>query len=246
MNLKTHIDALKQLMHGGIPSDDRRLSDGFLSHILFAVRNDLLRKRLDKGTQLSEEVYNTICMDVSDSKFHNCNCAEGGCDVKRSVFKIPSVLMTKRGATLKVMNLNGEVIDSLSIDTNKYAKEHGLVQRTRSSNIFDISQMNWYTHNNYIFVQNNPHIKKILVKGVFTESIANLNLEQCTGLNNNTTTCVYPYSDSGFIDQDLLPVLYSMCLQLINRPVQDKASDEVDATITPVEGMNSSQQQRRR
>jgi hypothetical protein len=241
MNLKTHIDALKQLMHGGIPSDDRRLSDGFLSHILFAVRNDLLRKRLDKGVALSEEVYSTLCMDVSDSAFHNCNCAEGGCPVKRTVFHVPNALQTKKGVTLKVMNLNGEVIDNLSVDTNKYSKEHGLIQRLKSPDSFDISQMNWYFHANHIFVQNNPHIKKILVKGVFAESVSNLNLEQCTGINTN---CVYPYSDSGFIDQDLLPALYAMSLHLINRPVQDKVSDEIDATV-PTEAMSQRQSRRR-
>ena len=240
MNLKVHIDAVNELMHGGIPSDDRRLSDAFVAHMLFAVRNDLIRKRLDKGTALSEEVYNTICMDVADSTFHECNCAEGACSFKRTVFKLPATLQTKKGMALKVMTLNGAVIDNLSIDTNRYANKYALVgssESARESNIFDVSLTNWYIHNNYVFIQNNPYIKKILVKGVFAEPISSASLEQCTG--TGSTNCVYPYSDSGFIDNDLLPALYSMTIQLINARAQDKVSDALDSTKPMAEGQQS-------
>jgi len=122
MTVKEHVDVLKALYYRGAASDDRRLSDKFFSRILYAVRNKLIKERLDKGYPLPEEAYTVVCIDLANSPMHTCNCADGACEYKRSIAKLPNVLNSKKGNTITVMNLNGEVIDAYGIDVNVYQK----------------------------------------------------------------------------------------------------------------------------
>jgi len=218
MTVKEHIDVLKELYYRGAASDDRRLSDKFFSRILFSVRNKLLKERLDKGYSLSEDAYSVICVDLQDSPIHTCNCAEGACEYKRSIVKLPNPLNSKKGNTITAMNLNGNVIDSYGIDTNQY-QQYALNKKKDTA---------WFYFNNYIYVLNNKDIKKVMVKAIFSEQIKD-NTEVCGG--SGQPACVYPGNTGSFIPGDMEAILYEMSLILINKSdrVQDKLNDNTDS-----------------
>lgn len=232
MTIKEHIDVLKSLYYRGAPSDDRRFPDRFFSRILFSVRNRLIKDRIEKGGAVSEDVYTTVCIDLQNSPFHNCNCAEGACEFKRSVYKLPSILTTTKGKSLVVMNLNGEVIDTTVMDTNNYAKKYKL------DNLSD-NETAWLFQNRYIYILNNKFVKKLLVKALFTEDVSTM--ESCPG---NGNICIQP-SDNAFIPADMEPLLWEMSLKMINNGLirdQDKLNDNQDGT----EGSELGQQQKQR
>jgi hypothetical protein len=216
MTVKEHIDVLKELYYRGAASDDRRLSDRFFSRILYAIRNKLIKEKLDKGGSLSEEAYSVVCVDLINSPMHICNCADGACEYKRSAVKLANPLNSKKGNTITVMNLNGSVIDSYGIDVNQYQK-FALNKKKDTA---------WFYFNNYIFIINNKDIKKVMV---FSEQ-QKLATETCGGLNQ--PACVYPNSDGSFIPGDMEAIMYEMSLMLINKTprIQDKLNDNTDST----------------
>lgn len=220
MTVKEHVDVLKELYYRGAASDDRRLSDKFFSRILYAVRNKLIKEKLDKGQSLSEDIYTTVCVDLINSPMHNCNCADGACEYKRSIIKLPNVLNSKKGNTINIMNLNGEVIDSYGVDINQYQK-YALNKKKETA---------WFYHNNYVFVINNTYVKKVMVKAIFTEEAKPALLEVCSG---NTPVCTFPESGTvSFISGDMDAIMYELALLLINKSprIQDKLNDNTDST----------------
>jgi hypothetical protein len=219
MTIKEHIDVLKELYYRGVPSDDRRFPDKFFSRILYAVRNRLIKERLAKGESISDDVYTTICVDLANSPFHVCNCAEGNCIYKKSIAQIPTVLASKKGMVLNVLNLNGETISQTGVDTNNYAKKY------RLNNLSDLD-ITWFYQNRNIFVLNGPRIAKVLVKAIFTGDTSNIEL--CSGTGD---ICVI--SSDSLIPADMEPLLWSMSLELISNRLQrsqDKANDNNDST----------------
>lgn len=219
MTVKEHVDVLKVLYYRGAASDDRRLSDKFFSRILYSVRNRLIKDRLNKGDSLPEDAYTVVCVDLINSPMHTCHCADGACAYKRSIIKLPNILNSRKGNTITVMNLNGNVIDNYGVDVNQYQK-YALNQKKNTS---------WFYFNNYIFLLNNKLIQKVMVKAIFTSDVKISDLEAC---NTGSGICFYPGSESpNFIPGDMEALMYEMALALINKNprVQDKLNDNIDS-----------------
>ena len=231
MTLKVHLDVLKEQYYRGVPSDDRRLPDKFFERILYAVRNQLIKERLKNGEYVSDDAYSYICVDLENSSYHTCNCAENTCQYKRSIYKLPNILNSKKGLALSVLNLNGEVLNTSEVDTNLYEKKYRLNDLANQ----DIA---WFYQNHYLFLLNAPHVKKVIVKAIFSEDFTNL--EIC---NNNDNACVYPGSQSSFIPSDLEAKLYQLSLELImsrTKKGQDRFNDNVDNIETDTENIRQS------
>lgn len=206
--IRIHVESIKYMINKGVASDDTRLSDNYIAHLLKVNRSKLLKEKLDKSKSLSEINYTTLCMEVESADFHNCACLEDeGCYIKRTVEKIPKDLVTKDGSTVLVMNLEGERLDNITIDQNNLAK-YG--RRTTTGLKQDLG---WFLHNGYIYVLNNTKIGYILVKGIFEDLNEINHMPICSNENNSTCKLM----DLDFpIDGDLVNPLYKMTIELIN------------------------------
>jgi hypothetical protein len=121
-NLRKHTDALKIIIGKSMPSDDFPYTSSFLSHMLYMVGSKAMKDKIDKEGIVSDFNYTSFCVDLTDSTFSECNCVEQkGCVVKRSVNKLPSILLSQSN-NIKVLNFNGETVDSINPDLYKYSK----------------------------------------------------------------------------------------------------------------------------
>jgi hypothetical protein len=121
-NLRKHTDALKIIIGRSRPSDDFPYSSSFLSHLIYSIGSKVMKDKMDKEGMLSEFNYTSFCIDLIDSTFAQCACVEQkGCTVKRSSIKLPNVL-SPQSSSVKVLNFNGETIDSINPDLYKYSK----------------------------------------------------------------------------------------------------------------------------
>lgn len=205
--LRKHVEAVKYMINKGVASDDTRLADAFIAHLLYVNRAKLLKEKLDKTGNLSEINYTTLCMELENSDFHNCECLEDeGCYIKRTTIRLPKDLVTKDGSTILVLNLEGKRLDTITIDQNNLSK-YGRRKQMGQKQI-----LGWFLHNGYVYVLNNKKIEYVLIKGIF-ENIEDLNLLPVCSQTSGTCKMI----DSDFpIDGDLISPLYKMTIDLIN------------------------------
>lgn len=156
-SIRNHVYAIKELLAKGNVSNKFSFSDSFLSHMIATSRATVIKEKITKEGAVSEFNYNTLCLPMEKTTFHNCNCVEtDDCFIYRSIDKLPLMVAIDNPIAMIVMNINGEVLDFLTVDQNKYA-EHGLSKRLYG----------WFLHDNRIYVLNAKNLKTILLKGIF-------------------------------------------------------------------------------
>lgn len=223
MTLTHHCDAIQNLITKGSPSDDSSYSLRLIAHFLNVTRALLIEQKADKYHYISEQSFQSLCVDLELGSFHNC--CEGPdtkCKVLKSKTKLPKFLNTRWGDFAKVMTLDGEVISKSSMTINKYAA-YSLTSIDKETG--------WFIHDNYLYVINNKSLEKVLLSSLFTnpEDIEKANCETSTN-----ALCQGPFDAEYPIDADLIPIMYKMTMEFLlqsvnNIPPKDNENDSRDS-----------------
>lgn len=129
MTLLTHTYAIRNLLSKGTSSDDTSYSLRLIAHFLRITRGLLIAQKANKYNQISEQSFQSLCMTLQESSFHNCcDTPTAKCTVLRSTIKIPRFLTTRWGDLTKVMTLDGRVLSKTSVTSNKFAS-HSLTNK---------------------------------------------------------------------------------------------------------------------
>lgn len=207
MTLGQHIYAIKNIIANGPSSDDSPFSEGLVAHFLQITRAFLLERKADKYRYISEQSFQSVCVDLELSSFHNCcDLPELECKVLKSTIKLPKLLNSKWGNFLKVMDLSGNIIPEYNITNNKFA-EFGIVKPTTGT-------VGWFLHDGYIYALNSKVLAKILVNGLYLNSTEVLEVN-CA--NGTSTNCSDINSQEFPIDADLINDMYKATLEYLIR-----------------------------
>jgi hypothetical protein len=201
MTLRQHVYAIANLLSQGPVSDDFSYSDRLIAHFLQVARARLLEQKADKYHYISEQSYQSLCLDLQLSSFHNCcDTAANDCKVLKSVTTVPKFLNSRWGNFLKVMDLSGEVIPEFGNTQSKYSV-YALVTPTTG----------WFMHDNYLYVLNNKHLSKILLNALFDDP------NEIHQFNCPTSgeTCTEFMSEEFPIDSDLIDPMYRLTLEFL-------------------------------
>lgn len=206
MNLIHHVSAVKNLIARGIPSDDFAFSDRLIAHFLGITRAKLIEQKIDKYHFISEQSYQSLCVSLEKSNFHNC-CQEGDndCQILKSVDEIPKFLNSRWGNFLKVMDLEGRVIPEISLTQSRFA-EYALAPRIAG----------WFMHDNHIYVVHNKVIETILLNALFDDP-AQIHELNCPTTGEN---CNDFMSEQFPIDPDLTDAMYKLTLEYLLKSYQ--------------------------
>ena len=225
MTLKQHVLAIRNLISKGPASDDTAYSLRLLAHFLNVARALLTEQKADKYTYLSEQSFQSLCVPLELSTFHNC-CAVTNveCKVLKSVNTIPKFLNARWGDFAKVMTLTGDVLSKTSPTSNKYSA-------------YTISNTNpkagWFIHDNHLYVTNNKYLETILLNCLFDNPIEITKLNCAAGINDS---CADWYDGEYPIDPDLVSPAYKLVLEMIfnsmRMPPQDTANDSQDNQVS--------------
>lgn len=122
MTLRHHVYAIANLISQGPVSDDFSFSDRLIAHFLQVARARLLEQKADKYHYISEQSYQSLCLDLELSSFHNCcDTPANDCKVLKSTTPVPKFLNSRWGNFLKVMDLSGEVVPEYGNTPSKYS-----------------------------------------------------------------------------------------------------------------------------
>lgn len=220
MKLIEHVYALKNLLARGVPSDDFTFSNRLLAHYLKIARSKLIEEKADKYHYISDQSFQSLCLDLEEGNFHNC--CEGptiDCYVLKSSIKLPKFLNTRWGDFAKVMTLDGKVLPKTSLTINKLSKYSLTNRKPRTG---------WFIHDERLYVINNKHLEKILVNSLFDDP------EEINTLNcgPDTNTPCADFMDQEYpIDPDLVGGMYQLAMNfLLNSYRLPARDDENNAT----------------
>jgi hypothetical protein len=96
MNLITHAYAVRNLLSKGASSDDASFSLRLIAHFLRVARGLLIEQKANKYNTISEQSFQSLCLDLVKGQFHNCcDAPTSKCLLLKSTTKIPKVLVTR-------------------------------------------------------------------------------------------------------------------------------------------------------
>ena len=204
MTALEHIYAIKNILSRGPSSDDFHYSDRLILHYLTVVRAKLIKEKADKYQTISDLSYQSYCMDLSISEYHDCCSTQTGCKVLKTVLPVPSTLHSKSGTLLKVTTLNGVVIPQISKTSNDLSTYSSTMQNKVGYDIV----------NGHIIIFNNLNLEKILVTAIFADPDINT---VCS--SESEEACSTYLQDNFPIDADLIGALYQIVVQFLTMPV---------------------------
>ena len=225
--LNEHIFHLKEVLSHGAASDDSRLSDRHIYHILKYLRAKKVKEKADKSHQLSPFLYNTVdCFPMELAEPGDCGCIITGCKVLKSTYDLPMIVTARNRILLDVYTLLGEKIDYLP--------------KSRVRNISKTRTMKdkrfWYVHNKKIIVIDPDNmLENISIEGIFNDPLELMNISSCAANNN---ACYDPYTEDFSLTDELAAEIYASSytelykiMMMIPMDATSNAAD--DAALAP-------------
>lgn len=209
MTILNHVYAVKELLNKGQIKNNYPYSNLFIQHFLELNRCLVLKQRLSNKDSLADINYTKVCLEMEISNFEG-DCYKGQCKILKSKKPIPLYL----GDSLSVLSVSGETLSQRTINQQKYSK----YSITKSDQPF------WFIFNNYLYIQNNLLIEKIILKGIF-ESLESVATIDC---NCTSPDCVNDYIFS--VDPSYVTTIYDLTLK--NLLMFTHETDTVQANTT--------------
>lgn len=218
MTLLEHVYAIKNLLSHGPSSDDFSYSNRLIAHFLQVARAKLIEVKADKYHFISDQSYQSLCVDLELSNFHNC-CEKDDleCKILKSVNPIPKFLNSRWGNFLKVMDLSGRVISELNLTQNRYS----IYALTKT-------KTGWFLHDNHLYVVNNKYLETVMLNALF-DNPEEIYQKNCATSGTNCSD----FMDEQFpIDSDLIEAMYKLALQMLMVGMRNPTDIENNAKDT--------------
>ena len=205
MTLNEHISHLQSIANKGLASDDKRLQDEHLYHLLKIYRARLIWEKQNKFYKLSPFNYQTIdCMPLELAELNDCACYKTGCVTLKSKCDLPKILSYRNNMLIKVTLLDGTPVSQTSIAKVNMAK----YRKTK------LAKYGWFIHDNKLVVVGDKRLKVVTVTAIFEDPTALIDMCQCTISGEETAAPCYDVLDQDFpIDAEMVPMLYKLAIE---------------------------------
>ena len=213
MKISEIIYRIQSLYSKGVPSDDNRLSNRQVYNKLLTVRARLISQENKKKQRVSRWNYQTIsCLELIEVSGHECPCLPPvGCNILRSKYQLPKPLT----------GLDKHLIESVTtVDRSiKLIEVVPTAVKYQGGNKYTSQAINYYIHNNYLYVTTPTKIRLLTLVGLFedpieVEKFVNYCKERnCVDCNNNQAECIDYLEEFFPIDNDMIDTLIELSLQ---------------------------------
>lgn len=162
---------IKNLIAGGLESDDANLSDSQLAFIVGYYRAKLAKQDLDRG-RINKEIHiqNLGKVNLIEADKNEC-CDTDGC-ILRTELKIPKPLETNTGLNITfVGTMNGR----------PFNKEYHNSMFWAGAAKYTGREPKWYYQNGYIYIVNPPSVMldHINIQGIFEDPYVAKKFRSC-------------------------------------------------------------------
>jgi hypothetical protein len=207
------IYTIKNILRGGLITDDDNISDRQVAFLIDSARAMLLRQQYNKGQNLSDNNIQSIpCMATEVVDTSLMPDFPSGCSVYKSVLTVPKPIESK-GKDL-ITGISGPMIGALSFDYIPYNRVP-FARSTRFKRPFVT------LHNGFIYIFDAPFSPNITVSGVYEQPNSLSGYNNCEGVSCYSWDEPYPMS-SHLIDPVVRIVIEELMISL--RTLQDKTN----------------------
>lgn len=169
-------------------SDDSELSLDQVYFKISTVRAMLIRQDQSKGRSLSDNVLQTLpCLDISKVNASECCGITAPCELFRTNIQLPRPIeLYQKDLISRVagVDITGPSWNHVSLAQVQWA---GISKWTKGT-------VKWFVKDRYIYVLNNPGVKKISVTGVFEDPMDLAAIPSCSGAACYLPDNEYPVS----------------------------------------------------
>lgn len=161
---------IKNLMSGGVASDDFNLSDEQIIFIVNYYRAKLAKQDDEKG-KLNKSLFTQNLGKVSIKQADKNECCDGDC-ILRSTLKIPKPLESITGLNISFVGTSNGTSFSLV--------NHNAVIWRRAAK-YTKNEPTWYYQNGYIYLVNPPTkmLNSINIQGIFEDPVEAEKFKAC-------------------------------------------------------------------
>lgn len=204
--LREHIYAVKNILERGLASDDSRLSEKLIAFLLKTARSQLIKEKINKYKEVSQLSYQTICVPLELTTYHDCDCIPEsvGCKILKSTCKIPRDLVSKWGSSLTVLTASGRILDMSSLTQNDL---------TKYSDTNKNPKIAYFIENQHIYVLNNTDLKIVLLSAIWEDPEIINTFCKCNNGKLTEEPCYDPIDDDFPIDAELSRPMRLMVIQ---------------------------------
>jgi len=225
MLLSEIIYNIKNLIAGGIQSDDVDLSDAQMAFIVSYYRAKLLKQDQDKG-RMNKEMYIQNLGKVSLIQADKNECCDIDACILRTATKVPKPLETYRGINITyVGNLYGKPFQ-------RYY--HNSVLWSFSAK-WTAKEPKWYYQNGYIYLINPPTkmLKYINIQGIFEKPEEAVSFRTCDCPENNEE-CFRSYDFEYPMPQHQVDLLVKMIAETELRILTSLSPDIANNSLSQI------------
>lgn len=196
-----HIYFIKNILNKGVASDDVRINDRLIAHALKQSRTLLIKRKLERMENISDLNFQTFCLDLAPSTFHDCNCIPTvfDCQILKSIQEIPAYLVSSTKHFIELRYLQGRKIDKTSYSNFLFAQ----------SSLASAETPTWFLYDKHVYVTNTLLLKKVLLRAIFEDPEIVIE-ENC----ENSAPCT-PYDEEFPIDGDLVIPMYKLAIETL-------------------------------
>jgi hypothetical protein len=161
--VETHIDYVRRKLKE--TSDDTYFQDEEIYKALVDARALVIERKLEKGKQYPEYMYQTICMLLCLDRYSDCNCvpAEYDCMVLKTKNEIPDAFFNGYTTLVRITTLSGEEISETTEQQARLRK----YRKTRNNSLYYVLANKRGT----IFNSPQNKLKAIKLRGLFIDPV---------------------------------------------------------------------------
>ena len=202
--INEHISHIQTVFNSGIASDDKKLSDMHIYHLLKVVRARLLYEKQNKMYKISDQTFQYIpCIKLEEGFLNDCPCVPQDCPVLVSQ-ELPKLLSWRNNIFLQVTNISGDTIPQISLKQVNYLK----YRKTK------LSKFGWFIHNNRLIVVGDLRLCLISLRGLFEDPTELEAISMCDSEGNTTPAVCYNVDEDEFpLDSELIDVMYKLVIE---------------------------------
>lgn len=205
-------------------SDDSNFSDEYLYNLVRSYRNLFLKRKYESKKNMSPIVWQTVCLPLTRTKYHDCSCISVGCDILKSIKVIPSVVVGRNKPFIKVQTFDGVSIPYITPDR---------VKTNRYSNILS-DVPGYYVQNKKVIIWNTTALKAVMITGVFEDPAILSEYNICDENGVEYSSCSYdPLNEEFPVDEDLIPdIRLSVLKELgISLGIQEDTTNDSQSNV---------------
>lgn len=195
-------------------------TDQFLYELLNGARARWLEINANKINHNSEWDWESFPIFLQKDKSHLINCIQVGCDVMRSVYKIPRALLVNNKSLLEIFTFDWKpIILGSEVDWLNMKYDDIKSKQTNASII-----------NDYLVIWNNKKLKAVLVKGIWEDVTNWSELPLCDDEGNIVEpSCYNPLIKDFPISETMKDQVYEFVIGKIKVPKQIQGDQSNDS-----------------